>query len=513
MIKKNILFFIVIMLLSNLYSCNRASEVYERPESVTQLTPAPDEDSISDDEKYEDSFSIQETKPNIVIRSDETVLSTINLNLDLDTSDEQIIVLKNRQNPALEIYIAVADYDNVKGDYVRVWEGTTSATSGRSFSVYLEDLVGDHSNQIVCSGRDSEGNTTLDVFWRNNESSGSGLNYSSIFSLKQPGAIEIIPVKRSMAYESGQKDGVSYTISASTEKSGNDGKISLIQSIYFWDFPLKKFIKLKEEELEYTTIEEKQLADIYSGPEENFYAYINGPWFTENSTSWNNNIIVLMDPKAETITFYSDRIQENFKWTNSYKVLSNLLYIRAQNEIINYIEIEVYVRIVNLDEIRLTVKDIDNQTRVISPNDVWTDNYYRMGEREKFDTIKTLRKASEAIELPELNGQYISDAGDIIEFYGTSFHMKNSFEEISGGYAVYSADTPVLSLKIVDDSGIEIDTRAFSIDFSEENKNRIIERTLVMVPGELSIYGFKPSDTEYYRFTQTETLDMSSENE
>ncbi|MBI9105558.1 MAG: pallilysin-related adhesin [Spirochaetales bacterium] len=495
-----------------LFSCLRPAEKYEPPEMVKEIIPN-SEGTSSSKEMYElDSFDPGSQKPVIKLGSNEVLINTINLNLDLDSSEEQIIIIKDRDMPEGKITIVVADYDNVENKYIRSWQSSTGASNIRSFIVYLDDLIGDHNNEIVCSGRDANGNSTLDIFWKNNSSSNSLLSYLSIFNISEKGTIEIIQQSRSRAYQQGLKDGVSYPITVTREEGTASESIDLIQSKYYWDFPLKRYVKLTEEKLESTEIIERQLTEILDGDEQGFYNYINGPWISESREKDDNELIIYFNPDMQTATFYTGDIQENYTWANSYKVLSNLLYIRCRNEIINYIENEIFVKINGIDEITITVKDIDSQTRVKAPNDIWSMKYRRLNSTRLNETIKTIESVSGLSDLPILTGQYISDSGDVMEFYGSEFQMRTSYNVLSGGFAVYSADIDILDLKIINEAGIVYDTRTFALDFSEIEKDRTIERTLILTPGKLSIYGFKASNTVVYRLVQIETLEIPADD-
>jgi hypothetical protein len=507
------LFILLIIFSFSVSGCLKPVEEYKPPEMVKEIFPNKDEISAIQDRYEPDSFSTESQKPVIKLEANEILINTINLNLDLDSSDEQIIVMKDRDKPEGKISIAVADYNNVKNTYVRVWQSITGASNIRSFVFYLDDLIGDHNMEIVCSGRDGEGNSTLDIFWRSNSGGNNLLSYFPVFNISEKGTIEIIQQERSRAYQQGLKDGVSYTITVTREEGSASGAIDLIQSNYYWDFPLRRYVKLTEEKLESTEIIEKQLTEILEGNEENFNSFISGPWIRENESKGEDDLIIFFDPVKETATFYSDNIQENYTWVNSYKVLSNLLYIRCRNEIINYIENEIYIRVNGIDDISVTVKDIDSQKRIKKQNEIWSKSYSRLDNSRKEDTIKTIESVTGKRELPLLAGQYISDSGDSLEFYGSEFFMKTSFTESTGGFAVYSADVEIIDLKVVDETGVVTDTLTFEIDFKEEKKDRTIERTLVLTPGKLSIYGFRASDTEFYRFVQIETLEMPSSTE
>ena len=498
---RNIKYLFLIIPLLFLFSCNESESEYNPPDMVTEIVPSVDDSETSGSIYGGSAFDDDSDKPLIHMQNDEVLISTITLNLDLDTQDEQVLVFKERSNPDGKIHIAVADYNNVQNNYTRAWESITTAENNRSFMVQLDDLIGDHNNEIVCSGRDSQGRTTLDVFWKNTTER-NVLGYMPIFNFAERGTIEIDRQERSRGYLQGLKNGISYTITVTSEAGDNE----LVTSKYYWDFPLKKYQLLSQEHIENKSVIENQLQEIVAGYEEDFYKFINGPWS-------NGDLIIYFDPKNESATFYTDDIQENYSWVNSYKVLSNLLYIRCRNEIINYIENEIYVRVIGLNEVSITVRDIDSLKRTKDSNDIWTNVYTRMGDIQQAETVKNLDAIISETKLPELSGQYISGAGDIIEFYGSDFYMKNSTEEIKGGFAVYQADITILSIKIIDENGIVTEERTFALEYSEEQRDRAIERTLVLTPGSLSIHGFHPSETEFYRLTQTETLEIASDEE
>ena len=504
MIRKYIYLFFISLVIIQFHSCVRDDEEYQPPEMVTEIIP-----STGDTDNYDDiyggsTFNLSSDKPLISMADDEVLISTLNLNLDLDTHEEQILVTKKRANPDGNIHIIVADYSNVSKGYTRAWESITSAENIRSFLVYLDDIIGDHNNEIVCSGRDSSGRTTLDIFWKN--TSDNQLGYIPVFRTAAKGTIEINQSERSRAYHQGLKDGESYTITVTTENSSGDDNFSLFREIFFWDFPSKHYIKLSEEELESNTVVENRLSEVFEGDESLFFDFITGPWYKDEQ-------IIYFDPAESSATFFANDIQENYTWINSYKVMSNLLYARCRNDIINYIENEIYIRVINLDEVMITVRDIDNQTRKKSENDIWTGRYIRMNGEMKTDTVSTLDSVVGDIKLPVLNGQYISDSGDIVEFYGSDFYFKNSFEEFNGGYAIFAADIVILNIKILDSRGIVTEERSFAVDYRETKSDTSIERVLVLTPGNLSIYGFHISDTDFFRFTQVETLDVPADED
>ncbi len=274
-----------------IFSCSKKTQEYESPGMVTEVVKSKEEPEPSETLSPADTNYKEPQKPLIQLDDNEVLISTVDLNLDLDTQDEQIIVFKNKNDSEDKIHIAVADFNNVQNKYSRVWETITNAENNRSFMVNLEDLIGDHSDEIICSGRDSEGRTTLDIFWKNT-SERNRFSYMPVFNIAKRGTIEINQMERSRGYLQGLKNGISYTITVTSESENHE----LIISKYYWDFPEKKYLLFSQEKIENTVIVEKQQQEILSGDEIVFFDYITGPW-------QNGDLIIYFNPKKETATF------------------------------------------------------------------------------------------------------------------------------------------------------------------------------------------------------------------
>ncbi|MCK4516256.1 MAG: pallilysin-related adhesin, partial [Spirochaetaceae bacterium] len=123
------------------------------------------------------------------------------MNLDLDETEEQIIVFKRRDDPHDLIRILVVSFDPIRNSWIRAWEGATAANNVRSFTLYTDDLIGDHEQEIVCFGINNAGEQTLDIFRRTSNALGLGLAYSPILSLAADVNISIAEIDRSEAFE------------------------------------------------------------------------------------------------------------------------------------------------------------------------------------------------------------------------------------------------------------------------------------------------------------------------
>ena len=64
----------------------------------------------------------------------EQLIEVLNTNLDLDSHDEQILILKRKGEAAAPIKIAVVDFDTIRSRYLRSWESLTNAANIRTFN-------------------------------------------------------------------------------------------------------------------------------------------------------------------------------------------------------------------------------------------------------------------------------------------------------------------------------------------------------------------------------------------
>jgi len=211
------------------------------PDTTQEISPLDSSGTIIPDipDEYTE-LQTEEVTPKVPVSSNETLLSVLNVNLDLDRLEEQILVLKDKDSVNSYISIAVVDYDNVIKDYKRTWQGKTLSANIRGFTVTMSDLIGDHNMEIICSGISLEGLQSLTVFRKTKGDSGVGLFYSEIFNLQAKGAIEILESDRAKAYESGLRDGQSFPIISTIRDPESDNILDNIKNTYYWDFPSRQ---------------------------------------------------------------------------------------------------------------------------------------------------------------------------------------------------------------------------------------------------------------------------------
>ncbi|MBI9100846.1 MAG: pallilysin-related adhesin [Spirochaetales bacterium] len=473
------------------------------PDTTQEIIPL---DSSGSGTTFPDVYpelQTEEVTPKVPVSANETLLRVLNVNLDLDRLEEQILVLKDKDSVDSYISIAVVDYDNVIKDYKRTWQGKTLSANIRGFSVTMSDLIGDHNMEIICSGISLDGLQSLTVFRKTKGDNGVGLFYSEIFNLQAKGAIEILETDRAKSYESGLRDGQSFPIISTIQDPESDNILDNIKNTYYWDFPSRRYIKVNEQKLLGRELEEEQLREIYRSSYETFVEHISGPWMMNDGSG----TIIDFNLRKKRITFFSKELQEVFIWTNTYKILNNLIQISGRNELINHVENVINVKLIDLNTLQISVRDIDTQTRIKTPNDIWSGRYFFLSSEIRNGS----KQMPETGQLPFLYGTYSGDTGEQIFFDQTSFSYKSEEEEFRGGYSIYKSDVDIFSMRIFDENGIPVKNRIFKYEFTEETLDNSIQRTLTLYEGRHLIFGFEPFSLPRLRFQQIELIEDSVE--
>jgi len=480
----------------------------DEPETTQNISPILNENSETlareiDDSDYEPLVK-DDLSPKIPIKDGETLLRVINIDLDLDPQDEQILVLKDKDDISSLIRIAVLDYEGVIKNYRRTWEGKTSSANIRGFNITLSDLIGDHNIEIICSGVSLDNKQSLTVFRKTKKDIDTGIFYSRIFDFVANGTIEILESNRDVSYESGMRDGKSYPIIATIVNPDSENIMDLIKYTFFWDFPSKQYIKAKEEDILGEKLAEDKLSEIYNGTDDEFIDYISGPWYLNTDPSY----ILDVDAKSNQINFYTQDVQEVYNMKNAYKVFRNRLWIGGENELINYVENEIYIKLEDINVISVSIKEIDIQTRRKSPNELWTGRFYRYNT-----DLADIDQTGVYQEHPLLFGKYIGDTGAEIEFNGNKFKYISDDESYQGGISLFSTNVPIFNMRIMNASNISIENRVYRYEYEEYSLGNTVQRMLTLYPGIMGIVGFEQLDIPFERYQQIEIIEETESTE
>jgi len=468
----------------------------------------------ADFEKKIESVKDTENKPKITIDSNDTLIEAIDTNLDLDTHDEQILIVKNNISIDSKIRVIVADFDNILDSYSISWEAETASNNVNSFSISLKDITGDHNLELVCSGSDLEGKETLNIYRRTPSSGGIKLHFSEILNLTADGSIEIKGNQRSQAYQTGISDGISFQVIVTSTDTDSENILDLKQETYFWQNQESIYKLISVDKLPGEEIADSKLRTLYRSNREYFKNFLSGPWMlanSDNNLSYNNSI-VYFDTENELVIFSNKDFQEIYVWESFSKTLSNTLLIACQNDLVPFLDISLSVKVLDINNINLRFKDNSIRNSRNTVNQAWTGTYFKLSTKIQRDLIREYRSTPGDNDIPILAGYYKSDTGAEIFFNTPNFNLFDKGKQITGGFYLINNGLKIAEFRILDKNKILKNTLVYKYDFFTESNDIEIIRTLILIPGELTIQGFVPSGEQFTRYTQIEQIEKDDSN-
>lgn len=466
---------------------------------------------ILDNDQAKSIINTTESKgtPKVTLNPDDFLIDLIDTNLDLDSHDEQILIVKDNSTNDSLVRVLVADFDNIMNSYSVSWEGITGSDNIRSLAISLKDITGDHNLEIICSGTDLDGRETLNIYRRTPSQSGIVLHFSEILNLIIDGNIEIKQIQRSQAYQSGITDGISYSIVATTTDKESENILDLNEETYIWRNQEAKYKLISIEKIPGAEIENSKLRELYRSDRNYFRSYLNGPWMlssSDNSLSYQNPI-VYFNTEKEQVIFYDNDFLEIYLWENSNKTLSNTLQLTCNNELVPFLDVSIFVKVLDLNTISLRFRDNSIRNNRNTENQVWTGNYFKLSKTIQKDLISDFRSVSTESNVPILSGYYLSDTGDEFLFNSPYFSLKKGNKIFKGGFYLFDNGLNIAEFKILDKNNLVIDTLTYKYDYFEEISEIEIIRTIILFPGQITIKGFKPSGEQFIRYIQIEQIE------
>jgi len=508
-----ILFLITFVLLT--FSCrdktstipvNSQSPAYNIPDASlrTEKVSSSSKSRFSDTPNEQPALKIPLSSGNFLI----TVIQT---NLDLDTEDEQIVVYKKNNGKNDPIYVMVIDFDTIRNKYVISWQYETYATNVRSFTLSLLDVTGDHNLEIICRGSDGNSNQTINIFKRSTHINEYGLlSYLPILSLKENGNIEIQEEHRSQAYRTGVTIGKSFPVITTVNAGNPKNRFDLIKKTYYWRNEEEKYQLINTVKIPGKKIADKKLRSLLTGTTRDFEDYLSALWLLSSAATEKGvpmGTIVLFDPNSNKITFYENDIEEVYRWESSSKTLYNTLIIHCRNDIVPFLRVTLYIRILDLNTIHITYKDDSVRNSKKATNKNWTGKYLKTDKTMDNSILARTSNASANKKTIQLTGYYKDGTGKELFFNPPYFESKTSEGFSRGGFYLYNIGVNILQLKYINDRKEVYKSETFKYDFLVTKKDLKITRSLVLIPGTINVRGFSPSGKTYVRYEQVEQLE------
>ncbi|MFW6329479.1 MAG: pallilysin-related adhesin [Alkalispirochaetaceae bacterium] len=447
----------------------------------------------------------------IAIGEDVLPVQFVDVNLDTDQAEEQIIAFKRRGDPSDRIHLMVADFDSIRNAYVASWEGVTGATNVRTFAVYTQDLVGDHTLEIAAFGMNNDGMQTLDVFHRDRGSGRISLSYQSVLSVATEASIEIDELERSAEYKSLQQAGRSWPIDVYAPDPESENPADLLRTTYQWRVSENRYVPGPEEEVPVGEVEEEQLKALYDGDASRFEEYLKGPWFRSSGSETpvgetpGAPELVYFSRDEQSISFFRQEAQERFNWLSSYKTVYRDgpgVWMNVRNEALENVRRQVSVSALGFDTISIRVDG----------EEYWNGTYRRLSEELQHSIVRQGTRGAVLSSL-SLEGLYRNDSNQEILFSNPRFVMRERDDEFAGGYAIFDLDETLLELKIIDDRGLIEQRRTFVLAYEEESSPQRVVRRITLTPARVKADSVEYTEGRTIRLEQVEELEAPEEVE
>ena len=386
------------------------------PATTNQVEQSEDTESYSSVE-FENTSLVQ-------LNLDETLITTLSVDINLDTFEDQIIAVKKANKPNIVLIIGL--YNSKTSEYQRFTEIQTSIFQVKTFSLMTMDLAGNHTNTLVCTGFSSNNDSILQAY--NPKSEKNRFSIVKIIDLKTDGTIFIQQAQRNDNYSIYNMNADCFPIIMySTEETPEGTDFEQVQTTYEWNKKTEVYEPTATTRLSSKKIAAKELARILDGTVSTFTNFLDGLWYRTNTTGQQRYIF--FDPKSEEIIFFDQAIQEVYDWLNN-TLRKNGVYISASNKSISNLVRYFDIALVSVDEIRVRVRD---DVRMIIGTDTLWDGVYKKTS-QKMNSVQSKTTATNIIKTMEEGAGKWNFQDNSVVFTDGVFSLSNKDKKESGVY-------------------------------------------------------------------------------
>ncbi len=448
------------------------------------------------------------SRPRISIDPSYTVLQVANANLDTDSAQEQVIAAKRMDDIGSSVHLFVADSDPAQGGYYfQSWDTNLTATNGRIFSIGLEDLIGDHSTQIVASGMNEAGKLTLDVFRPLPPSQGKGLMYKAICQLEAD-EISIDQTDRPDSYSSNQGPGPSFPITVLLRDPDSQNVMDLVRIRYAWSSTEGRYVPGAAEKIPGDKVQAAQLQALFtSSNDQTFEQFIAGSWVQVIPAPGGRGEdtygpIIDFDPVSRTISLLSGNAQEAYSWQESHRTIYKTIQATGVSEIVPQIRLE--------RRFKITIEAID--TIDVAMSGIVSGDEYNFADPVTYTKVnadvqaKLLDRPDAHVGLSALalSGTFTDATGTTLTFQPPQLTWNDAGGHRRGSYVLFT-----LGRKIVITVRFASPTRpnglvsSWRVDMQEKKSGGSTLRTLTLSPVQLTVDGYADASGDTLTLQQT----------
>jgi hypothetical protein len=387
----------------------------------------------------------------------EIVLAVLNIEVERGPAQEQYIAYRRLAEVDGPVYVSCIKYDDKSGGYKRVWDSPTAVSRPETISLFTQDMLGGRNNCILVTGMNSRNEHTLTVFRRNPQQA-SDQAFSKIAELRIDGSIIIKEKERSLAYQQGIANGVSFPIAAYGHDAESSNILDQLETTYVFNSGSRQYERSAVTRIPGSQIEQRRLRELLSGVPGVFETFINDLWYyVSPQGTLDSKQYLYFDPAGREIIFFGDELQQIFHWQNSSRTRYGL-YIASQNISISTLRRFIDIELESLDSIKLRVFE-DVQLK-ITVSASWDGTYRRAGTMTRQEAGPSVKPAVDAL--------YDSSWGRL-QFHSSGEYTLNSGGQVRKGRYVFFkiAEQELLELR-PEQGSVPSDRMVYSVDSAGE---------------------------------------------
>lgn len=361
----------------------------------------------------------------ITLTQDETLLSTVTMDIDGDGYDDQINVIRTSRSQYITLVVAL--YNPKLATYERAANLATVITQGRTFACTAMDVIGNHHSALVYQGIANNGHSVLRMYLGSRDKQGE-FDIAVIGDFDTEGTVFVQQLDRDESYELSLAKGTSFPVWVySSETVAGTSRTDQIQTEYRWNEAEKKYTQTQQTRVAGSSLAAAELAKIQDGTAETFSRFLDGLWYKTENTGREMRYI-FFDSAAHEIIFEAGDSEEVYSWMNG-NVRRGGMNFTAVNTSIENLQRRFDISLISLEEIRIRLQD--DVRMLITETNLWDGSYKKLTTKANGEaaTDKT------ALLLEEIAAARWKTAdGSEVTFADGAYTTKNGTVQDNGRY-------------------------------------------------------------------------------
>ena len=427
------------------------------PRSISSSYP--DMDFSAENLAREDSMFSK-----VALEDGEVIVTVLTEYIGEGPVEKQFVAYRNLLEIESPIYITYIDYDESTQNYIRLWSAKTAASRPGTVNLYMMDIIGDRSPCVILSGMNGLGQHTLTIFRKNPQPAQNSEDlFLKIAELMIDGTITIRETTRAPSYQSGQAQGLSYTISAFGRDLDSSNILDQVEISYAFNEDLNIYEEKSMTRIPGIQVEQRRVRELLGNPK-TFEEFVTGLWYhITPQGNIDTDQYIYFDPPNREIIFYGDETQQVFNWENSTATRYGL-YVSSQNISVTTLRRSIDIELETLESIRVRV--IEDVRLKFGVNTSWDGSYRKAAPPEN-------RTKAPSSSSAHIDAWYEGSTGKIHFSHDGSFELNTGNTLRHGKYAFFFFNDEEL-----------LELRSAEPVYTEHRSDDTLNREIYIVEGE-----------------------------